>query len=196
MDIKLIIDAIRLLTGRSRGPGQRTSNALHAAGLGSAGHVHDDLAGGGVHGVATAHVGGGGVGADGLEGARHGGGGDVGGTEVVHGGGVGPVVVDGRGRGEHALVGAGHGVGHGRVGVSEPSLGGAEGGIGAALEVGAAEEEASGVGGGGVEVHAARVGADARRELLEVVDGVEHYSAGTWRQGGGGEGGKANGSHQ
>jgi hypothetical protein len=43
-----------------------------------------------------------------------------------------------------------------------------------------------GVGGGGVDVHAARVGADARRELLEVVVGVEHYSAGTWRQGGGG----------
>jgi hypothetical protein len=63
----------------------------------------DSLTGGIVHTVATAHVSGSGVGANGLEGAGHGSGGDVCGTEVVHEGGVGPEVVDGRAVGEHAL---------------------------------------------------------------------------------------------
>ena len=127
-----------------------------------------------MHGVAAAHVVGGSVGADGLGGAGDAGVGDVGSTEVVHGGGVGPVVVDGRARGEHALVGAGHSVADGGVGVGQEALANTEGGISAVLEVGGTEEEASSVRGGGVEVHAARVVADAGRELLEVVDGVEH----------------------
>ena len=63
----------------------------------------DSLIGGVVHTVATAHVSGSGVCANGLEGAGHGSGGDVCGTEVVHEGGVGPEVVDGRAVGEHAL---------------------------------------------------------------------------------------------
>jgi hypothetical protein len=117
-----------------------------------------------VHRVAAAHVGGRGVVAYGLEGAGHRGGGDVGSTEVVHGGGVGPLGRDGGVRVEHALVGAGHGVDGRGVGVVEPSLGHVGGGDG-----GGAEEH------GGT--NAARVGADARSELLEVVDGVEHCSA-------------------
>jgi len=61
------------------------------------------LDGGIVHTVATAHVGADGVGGDGLGGAGNGGGSDVGGTEVVHEVGVGPVDVDSRAVGEHAL---------------------------------------------------------------------------------------------
>jgi hypothetical protein len=117
-----------------------------------------------VHRVAAAHVGGHGVGADGLEGAGNRGVGDVGGTEVVHGGGVGPLGRDGGVRVEHALVRAGHVEGDRGVGVGEPALGHVGGGDG-----GGAEEH------GGT--NAARVGADARSELLEVVDGVEHCSA-------------------
>jgi hypothetical protein len=117
-----------------------------------------------VHRVAAAHVGGDGVGADGLERTGNRGGGDVSGTEVVHGGGVGPLGRDGGVRVEHALVGAGHGVGDRGVGVGEPALGHVGGGDG-----------------GGAEKHrgtnAARVCASARAELLEVVDGVEHCSA-------------------
>jgi len=131
-----------------------------------------------VHGVATAHVVGGSVVDDGLGGAGDGGGGDVSATEVVHGGGVGPVVVDGRARGEHALVGGGHVVGGQALdGVGEPVLGDTEVGVGGVLEVGGAEVETGGVRGGGVEVDTARVGAHAGGELLEVVDVLEHGSA-------------------
>jgi hypothetical protein len=87
------------------------------------------LGGAGEHLVAAAHFGGGRVVADSLERTGHGGVGDVGGTEIVHEGGVGPEVIDGRARGKLALVGAGHGIGHGRGGVAEPALGNAEGGI-------------------------------------------------------------------
>ena len=81
-------------------------------------------------------------------------------------------------RGEHTLVGGGHVVGGQALdGVSEPVLGDTEVGAGGVLEVGAAEEETGGVRGGSVEVHAARVGADAGRELLEVVNVLEHGSA-------------------
>jgi len=126
--------------------------------------------------VAAAHVGGRGVVGDGLEGTGNRGGGDVGGTEVVHGRGVGPGGRDCGVRVEHALVGAGHGVDGRRVGVIEPSLGHVGGGDG-----GGAEEETAV--GNGENANAARVGADARRELLEVVDGVEHCSATRWGQG-------------
>ena len=117
--------------------------------------------------MAAAHVGGRGVGGDGLQRTGNRGGGDVGGTEVVHGGGVGPLGRDGGVRVVSALVRAGHGEYGGGVGVGEPGLGHVGGG-----DRGGAEEER--------RANAARVDADARRELLEVVDGVEHGSAGTW----------------
>ncbi len=120
--------------------------------------------------MAAAHIGGGGVVGDGLERTGNRGGGDVGSTEVVHGGGVGPGGGDGGVRVEHALVGAGHGVDGRRVGVIEPSLGHVGGG-----DRGSAEEETAV--GNGLNANAARVGADARAEHLEVVDGVEHCSA-------------------
>jgi len=97
-------------------------------------------------------------------------------TLTYHGGGVAPVVVDGRARREHALVGGGHVVAHSRVRVSKEALGDAEVGIGVGLEMGGAEEEASRVRGRSVEVHAARAGARARGELLEVVNSLEHCS--------------------
>ncbi len=125
-------------------------------------------------GVASTNVGRGGIASDGLEGAGNRGGGDVGGTEVVHSGGVGPVGVDARARGPHSLCGGAHVISHGGVGVSQPGLGAT------ARKVGGSEREPVGVTRGGVEVHAARVGADAGVQLLEVVDGVEH-SAGTKR---------------
>ena len=119
--------------------------------------------------MAAAHVGGRGVGGDGLQRTGNRGGGDVGGTEVVHGGGVGPLGRDGGVRVVRALVGAGHGEYSGGVRVVEPGLGHVGGGDG-----GGAEEETAG------GANAARVDADARRELLKVVDGVEHFSASTW----------------
>lgn len=71
----------------------------------------------------------------------------------------------------HALLRGAHVKGHGGVGVSQPAL------VATARKVGGSEREPVGVSRGGVEVHAARVGADAGVELLEVVDGVEHFSA-------------------
>jgi hypothetical protein len=119
--------------------------------------------------VAAAHVCGGGVVGNGLDGASHGGGGDVSGTEVVHFGSVGPEGRDGGVRVEHALVGAGHGIGHGGVGVVEPGLGRVR------IRDGSGAKERGGT-------NAARLCAHARGELLEVVDGVEHCSASNGRQ--------------
>jgi hypothetical protein len=116
-----------------------------------------------VHGVAGVGAGSIVVGPDGLDGAGDGVVGDVGGTEVVHVGGVRPVSGDGSVAVEHALVRAGHSVGggSGHHVVDEVVL----------VHVGGGD-------GGGTESHgradAARVGAHAGGELLEVVDGLEH----------------------
>jgi hypothetical protein len=121
--------------------------------------------------VASANVGRGGVASDSLEGAGNRSGGDVGGTEVVHVGGIGPVCVDAFAVRPHTLSGGAHVIGHGGVGVSQPGL------VAAARQVGGSEREPVGVTRGGVEAHAARVGAYAGVQLLEVMDGVEHFSA-------------------
>ena len=129
-------------------------------------------------GVAAADVGCGIIDPDFLKGTSNGGGGDIGGAEVVHVGGVRPEGVDRRARSPHALVGGGHAVVHGGVGIGEEAL------VRTVdcrvntlvLKMGGTVPEAVGVARGGVEIHAARVGADAGAELLEVVEVVEHGS--------------------
>ena len=112
-----------------------------------------------MHGVVGVGAGSIVVGPDGLDGAGDGVVGDVGGTEVVHVRGVRPESGDGSVAVEHALVRAGHSVGggSGHHVINEPVL----------VHVGGGDR-------GGTPGHrradATRVGADARGELLEVVD--------------------------
>ena len=84
--------------------------------------VADRVAAGSVDGVASANVGGSGVGSDGLDGSSDGGVGDVGSTEVVHGGGVRPEGVDGGIVVVGALVAAAHAEGNRGIRVGQPGL--------------------------------------------------------------------------
>jgi len=122
---------------------------------------------GSVDRVATTHVGSGSVGSDGLEATGHATVSDVSTTKIVHRSGVRPEGGDSGVGVVHALVRTSHVHGGGTHGVSEPVLGRVSGGNCSGAEVQVVCRVGS---------HTARAGANARGELLEVVDSLEHCS--------------------